>query len=103
MLPNPERFVNRFADFIVHELTHYRQRVLIQRGGIVQNRGAHRDVGWFQAIAEAAPRYLGVTFSESAWPKQKPQPGRLTEVEVTHWPGSFRDLVAGGDPRLRII
>jgi hypothetical protein len=77
-------------DFIVHELTHHRQDVLLAR----QSRGVHRDAGWYGAISEAASRYLGVAFPESVWPKQKSvrakgtvrkvnEPGRLTEVEAS--------------------
>jgi len=100
-------------DFIVHELTHYRQDILLARHGWPQNRdrGVHRDRGWYAAIAEAAPRYFGVAFPETTWPKLKSvrkggkitkvaEAGRLTEVEVTHWPGSFRTLIANEDKRL---
>jgi hypothetical protein len=65
-----------------------------------QSRGVHRDPGWFAAIAEAAPRYLGVSFQASAWPKQTGGEDRLSEVEVTHWPAAFRPLIAAGDQRL---
>jgi hypothetical protein len=99
-------------DFIVHELTHYRQHMLLARTGARQSRGVHRDSGWYGAIKEAAPRYLGVQFPESIWPKLKSvrkggkitkvaEPGRLTEVEVTHLPHSFRALITAGDKRLR--
>jgi hypothetical protein len=66
------------------------------------NRGVHRDRGWFGAVSEAAPRYLGASFPPAIWPKQKApdQELRITEVEVTHWPQSFRRLIANGDPRL---
>jgi len=95
----------RLTDFIVHEMTHHRQARLLQVSPAAQSRGAHRDRGWYGAIAEAAPRYLGVAFPPSVWPKQRRdlvlKEGRLTEVEATHWPASFRQLVAAGDPRLR--
>jgi hypothetical protein len=91
----------RILDFIVHELTHHRQDVLLKRHGWTQNRGSHRDRGWYTAIAEAAPRYLGVKFAEDIWPRRQSvrvngtvrkqnDPLRLTEVEVTDWPDSFR-------------
>src|SRR4029077_21112394 len=81
-------------DFIVHELTHHRQRNLLgYRASERGTRGVHRDRGWYGAIAEAAPRYLGVAFPESIWPRQKSvrkggkvlkvqEQGRLTQVEV---------------------
>ena len=103
-------------DFIVHELTHHRQRILLARNDWKQNgaRGCHRDKGWYAAIAEAAPRYLGVAFPESLWPKMKSkrmgatvikvqEPGRIKEVEACHWPRSFRKLISRHDPRLRPI
>jgi hypothetical protein len=103
-----EHGLKRFKDFIVHELTHHRQRQLLAehasdpawrstRGGV------HRDKGWYAAIAEAAPNYLGVEFPESSWPTgPRPRKGgsQLTEVQATHWPDSFRPLVAAGDRRL---
>ena len=88
------------TDFVMHELTHHRQAQLNRALGHKRTRGDHRDPGWYGAIAEAAPRYLGVSMPESSWPHQKPKPGRLTEVEATHWPQSFRPLIAAGDPRL---
>jgi hypothetical protein len=66
-------------------------------------RGDHRDPTWWRAISEAAPHYLGVGFPESVWPKQRPTPGRLTEVEACHWPHSFRELIAARDPRLQHV
>jgi hypothetical protein len=93
-------FLNAFEDFIVHELTHARQRQLLRahpkwRG----TRGAHRDLGWYAAIAEACPRYLAVSFPRSSWPTgPRTRKGTLTEVEATHWPASFRML--RDDPRL---
>jgi hypothetical protein len=85
-------------DFLVHEITHHRQADVLH--GARQTRGAHRDRGWYGAIAEAAPAYLGVEFPTECWPKQKAQDGRLTEVEAYHWPHSFRKLIASHDPRL---
>ena len=60
-------------DFIVHELTHHRQAILLARNLWIPNarRGVHRDKGWYSAIKEASPRYLGVPFPESARPKMK--------------------------------
>jgi len=103
-------------DFLVHELTHHRQDILLARHGWPQSksRGVHRDAGWYSAISEAAPRYLGVAFPEFIWPKQKSvrvngavtkfeDPGRITEVEATHWPHSFRPLIAAQDKRLESV
>jgi hypothetical protein len=100
-------------DFIVHELTHLRQDLLLIRHGWSQNRrrGVHRDKGWYAAIAEAAPRYLGIEFPRSLWPHLTSKrrnghvikvnaPGRLLETEVRHWPETFRELISAGDPRL---
>jgi hypothetical protein len=47
-----------FEDFIVHELTHARQHQLLREHGWEMKRGAHRDLGWYTAVAEACPRYL---------------------------------------------
>jgi hypothetical protein len=89
-------------DFLVHEMCHHRQADIVAEGSIRQLRGGHRDAGWYRAISEATPDYLGVEFPEDVWPKQKPKPGRLTEVEVCHWPDSFRPLIADeNDARLR--
>jgi len=87
-------------DILVHEMTHHRQRDIINRDGIGQTRGGHRDRGWYKAIQEAAPKYLGVEFPPERWPKQKPCGGRLTEVEACRWPHSFRPLIASKDARL---
>jgi hypothetical protein len=93
-------------DFIVHELTHARQVQLLREHGSEEDwkrkrGGAHRDRGWYTAISEACPRYLGVEFPPSSWPTgPRSRAGALTEVEATHWPGSFRKLMAVGDPRL---
>jgi hypothetical protein len=93
-------------DFIVHELTHTRQIQLLRQHAHEKdwqkNRGGHhRDRGWYTAISEACPRYLGVEFPSSSWPTgPRSRDGTLTEVEATHWPGSFRTLIAAGDPRL---
>jgi hypothetical protein len=96
-----ERDHQFMIDFLVHEMTHHRQVMIA--GGMRGKRGDHRDPGWWGAISEAAPHYLGISFPSSIWPKQKPQPGRITEVEATHWPHSFRKLIAEGDPRLHSV
>jgi hypothetical protein len=63
-------------------------------------RGAHRDLGWYSAIAEACPRYLGIKLPRSSWPKGPRTPeSTLTEVLMTHWPMSLRAL-SMDDPRL---
>lgn len=103
-------------DFILHELAHTRQAMLL--GGRIKSgsRGVHVDIGWHGAIAEATPRYLGVSFPPSAWPKWRSvrvkgakgttpkkvqdDSNRLRETETSHWPHSFRKLIAAGDPRL---
>jgi hypothetical protein len=93
----------RCIDFIVHELTHARQAQLEAQHGWPRRRGAHRDKGWYAAVAEACPKYLGVNFPPASWPTgPRPRKGTnpLTEVEATHWPGSFRQLIAAHDPRL---
>jgi hypothetical protein len=95
--------LDRCADFIVHELTHARQAQLEAEHGWGRKRGAHRDKGWYAAIAEACPKYLGAEFPQSSWPTgPRPRKGTypLTEVEATHWPHSFRSLIAENDPRL---
>lgn len=89
------------TDFIVHELTHARQAMLLREHGWEMKRGAHRDLGWFTAVAEACPRYLGVQCPQSSWPTgPRTRQGTLTEVEMTHWPESLRALAAVDDPRL---
>jgi hypothetical protein len=98
-------FVNRLEDFVVHELTHARQTQLLleHRGekGWKKKRGAHRDLAWYTAVAEACPRYLGIELPQSCWPTgPRTRKGTLTEVEMTHWPGSLRQLIAQNDPRL---
>jgi hypothetical protein len=90
-------------DFIIHEMTHARQAQLLRQHGRPMTRGAHRDLGWYSAIAEAAPRYLGVEVPRHVWPRgprSRRDQGRLTEVEMTHWPTSLRQLAREGDPRL---
>ena len=80
-----------------------RQAQLEAQHGWTRKRGDHRDTGWYAAIAEACPNYLGVEFPRSSWPTgPRPKKGTnpLTEVEATHWPRSFRDLAAADDPRL---
>jgi hypothetical protein len=98
-----ESLLGGFEDFIVHELTHARQAQLEREHGWKRTRGDHRDLGWYTAIAEAAPKYLGVEVPEAAWPngpRSRKDQGKLTEVEMTHWPASLRMLAEEGDPRL---
>jgi hypothetical protein len=103
-------------DFIVHEMTHHRQVRLIGNNGwkISDARACHRDKGWYTAISEAAPRYLGVEFPEAIWPKmiskrigkrvrKVEDPTRISEVEACHWPDSFRKLKKAGDKRLCVV
>jgi hypothetical protein len=76
---------------------------LLREHGWEMKRGAHRDLGWYTAVAEACPRYLGVEMPRSAWPvgpRSRKDQGKLTEVEVTHWPASLRQLAKDGDLRL---
>ena len=90
-------------DFIVHELTHARQAQLEAQHGWGRKRGDHRDKGWYAAIAEACPNYLGVEFPSSSWPTgPRPKKGTnpLSEVQATYWPETFRDLAMVDDPRL---
>ena len=92
-------------------LTHIRQHQLLHehRGEKgwerSMTRGVHRDRAWYSAIAEAAPKYLGITVPPSVWPTgPRTRQGTLTEVEMTHWPESLRMLADAGDPRLpRIV
>jgi len=96
-----QSFLNRLQDFIVHELTHARQAQLEREHGWKRTRGAHRDLGWYAAVAEACPNYLGFELPRSIWPQgPRKKPGRLTEVEMTYWPRSIRDLAMLGDERL---
>jgi hypothetical protein len=95
--------VGRFEDFIVHELTHIRQAQLLRANGWQMTRGAHRDLGWYTAIAEACPRYLGVECPRSSWPtgpRMRKGETTLTEVDMTHWPTSLRALSLVDDVRL---
>jgi hypothetical protein len=98
-------FLNRFEDFIVHELTHARQHQLLrEHPDWKRTRGAHRDLGWYTAIAEASPKYLGFDLPRSLWPTgPRTRKGTLTEVEMTHWPDSLRMLAMMDDPRLANI
>jgi hypothetical protein len=96
-----------FEDFIVHELTHARQAQLLRerRGDPAWKvtRGVHRDLGWYTAISEACPRYLGVECPRSSWPtgpRARKGANQLTEVEMTHWPESLWLLAMKDDPRL---
>jgi hypothetical protein len=92
------------TEFIVHELTHMRQaQLLAENPEWEQTRGVHRDLGWYTAVAEACPRYLGVECPQSSWPtgpRMRKGANTLTEVDMTHWPGSLRELTHTGDPRL---
>jgi hypothetical protein len=94
-----------FRDFICHELTHTRQAQLLRehagKWGWAQHvgRGSHRDRGWYTAISEAAPGYLGVEIPADIWPRRN-NDTTLTEVELTHWPASIRALAKAKDPRL---
>src|SRR6516165_5328270 len=89
------RSLQNLEDFIVHELTHHRQQQLLREHAddpvwTKTRGGKHRDKGWYAAIAEAAPKYLGVSFPESSWPtgprshKRERNP-TLSEKEATHW------------------
>jgi hypothetical protein len=95
-------FLIGFEDFIVHELTHARQAQLLhEHPDWKATRGVHRDLGWYSAVAEACPDYLGVQCPQSSWPTgPRTRAGTLTEVEMTHWPMSLRLLADGDDPRL---
>jgi hypothetical protein len=91
----------RFEDFIVHELTHARQHELMCKHVWKRTRGVHRDRGWYTAISEACPNYLGFALPPALWPTgPRTRAGTLTEVEMTHWPESIRDLKQSDDPRL---
>jgi hypothetical protein len=95
-----------FEDFIVHELTHARQAQLLQEhrdewAWKVMRPGTHRNLGWYTAVSEACPRYLGVECPPSSWPTgPRTRKGTLTEVDMTHWPDSLSALARADDPRL---
>jgi hypothetical protein len=93
--------IGRFEDFIIHELTHARQAQLMwQNGWSFGSRGVHRDLGWYTAVAEACPNYLGVQLPRSSWPTgPRTRKGTLTEADMTYWPGSLRTLARRGDAR----
>lgn len=95
-------FLHSFKDFIVHELTHARQAQLLREHPDWKvTRGAHRDLGWYTAVAEACPRYLGFELPSSIWPTgPRTRKGTITEVEMTHWPMSLRLLALDKDERL---
>jgi hypothetical protein len=42
----------------------------VNRAGLNTSASAHRDKGWYSAIAEAAPNYLGVEVPADVWPKR---------------------------------
>jgi hypothetical protein len=92
------------TDFIIHELTHMRQaQLLAENPEWEQTRGVHRDLGWYTAVAEACPRYLDVECPPSSWPtgpRMRKGANTLTEVDMTHWPGSLQLLADIDDPRL---
>jgi hypothetical protein len=76
---NTRYFLRGLEDFIVHELTHARQAQLLREHGWEMKRGAHRDLGWYTAVAEACPRYLGVEMPRSA-PGQSARVAAKTRV-----------------------
>jgi hypothetical protein len=106
-----KNWMRGIEDFLVHELTHVRQAQIIREQHIRVNRarGDHRDRGWYQAISEAAPKYLGVPVPESLWPafksvrvrqadgttkvRKERLPGTLTEPPMCHWPDWLRGRV----------
>ena len=80
-----------------------RQQQLLKQHGyrVNQSRGAHRDQGWYTAIAEACPNYLGYELPRTSWPTgPRTKAGTLTEVDMTHWPMAIRTLAQDGDVRL---
>jgi hypothetical protein len=89
-------------DLIVHEMTHMRQQQLLKQHAFRVNtsRGVHRDQGWYTAVAEACPNYLGYELPRSSWPTgPRTRAGTLTETDMTHWPEAIRDLAVSGDAR----
>jgi hypothetical protein len=102
LTPKASDLLGGFEDFVVHELTHARQEQLLRKHPEWKSdRGHHRDLGWYTAVAEACPKYLGVELPRSSWPTgPRTRKGTLTEVEMTHWPGSLRALAMENDPRL---
>jgi hypothetical protein len=106
--------ITHVQDMVVHELCHFRQARLEAAHPQKRSRGNHRDPAWYQAISEAARTYLGVHFPPERWPKMKSvrdgnrvrkatDSSRISEVEATHFPESFRVLIQNGDPRLKCI
>jgi hypothetical protein len=94
----------RAEDFIVHELTHQRQRMLLRENKwkVNRSRGAHRDLGWFWAVAEGAKNYLGIEIKPEHFPIKKSvrmdgkvvkvhRPGAMTEPQMCHWPAGVRE------------
>ena len=69
------------------------------RGWSQTGGNVHRDKGWYTAIAEAAPNYLGVEVPADVWPSRT-RPDTQTELEMSHWPESIRALAEANDPRL---
>jgi hypothetical protein len=99
-------------DTLVHELTHaYQHEVVMVRDGgdktLDPTRGPHRCRSWYEAVATAAPAVLGVEIPAECWPLKKsarrngkvvkiiPE-GTVSEVEMTHWPGSIRCALQDG-------
>jgi hypothetical protein len=97
------------ADFLVHELCHYRQALLLAclpGAKVDATRGSHRDIGWYTALAEASPRYLGVEFCAPSRKSVRVKaegykhgkvgkvedPDRMSESDAAHWPHSMRSL-----------
>jgi hypothetical protein len=103
-----ESFYLSLEDFIVHELTHTRQAQLLRqhpndKAWLPKRTGHHQDRGWYTAVAEAAPKYIGVDVPPTSWPNgSRPRKLRpnLTEPEMTYWPVSLRRLAKANDPRL---
>lgn len=103
LMPKSKRWLSSVEDFIVHELTHARQAQLLREHGWQMKRGAHRDLGWYSAVAEACPRYLGLEMPRTVWPTgPRTRDGTLSEVDLTHWPNSLRELAMAGDPRMHM-
>jgi hypothetical protein len=103
LLPGADGNMRVFEDVIVHELTHARQGQLLRKHKwkVPPSRGCHRDLGWYAAVAEACPLYLGIELPRSSWPTGgRTRKGTLNEVQLTHWPSSLRLLADMHDPRL---
>src|SRR5215831_1109509 len=87
-------------DFIVHELTHARQAQLASTAGRANAANIATKAGT-QPSLKPVRAILASNCHPSIWPQgPRKKEGRLTEVEMTHWPMYIRQLAKDKDPRL---